>query len=278
MPGWKLYGKGSYNVVFKSKEDITLKANETTHTGSVVIKIPNQQDDLNNPERAVRVWREINPDLPAELTEVNVNKMSLQGWMAPFVEGREGRDAEVAAGVRQVYLKSRRIIADACTSGNFIVSKGVPICVDVDVAFKRHSVASEIYLKNLSREYIRFWSTPYNRENFPFTIKTIKSLFYMETFLKPDDILDKYISEPVLDLVYLCLEKHIPIEKDDLDSFHELSKDKEEVDYDSIIDSLIIKEVPIVSKKRYQFFSCDSSDTSETSAQNTTPYQYQNTF
>jgi len=185
---WLALDTGSYNRVWKSNFSTpeTL-LNDSSYQGPWVLKypIPSQTrnpitDAMNNIDRGIRIWNEINPNLP----KAGRHKL---GWIAPYLENtRPSTDDEIIKKLVEIYRDTRRIICDAPTTGNFLtnITSGEVNCVDVDLALKRStSTASKDYGFQLDKKLRPY----FKREQSHFkVIEIIQNLLYL------DEQLDSY--------------------------------------------------------------------------------------
>src|SRR3989338_631154 len=125
MPRWKKLGEGTYNVAYVSDD------------GKSVLKIQKSDDKTDTPERSVRLWNTINPDIPPparlEQTEKGV------GWVCPFIKGKQASDKEMSIALIDIYNKTGRIIVDATAPKNFVklpFPRSRVVCVDVGMAIQ----------------------------------------------------------------------------------------------------------------------------------------------
>jgi hypothetical protein len=186
---WSKIGEGSYNVAYKN-------------SGSTkVLKIQkNNEDQLDTPERSVRLWNEINPNMPppAELIQTSDG----QGWVCPFVEGRQATDIEMAKGLIEIFNNTGRIITDATARKNFVTTpEGVTVCIDIGMALQldrkiendsRASIVSSDSWGNLKELFQPFFES--GKKSAPKTINTIKALLFLKTN-RPDIINADFLLE-----------------------------------------------------------------------------------
>lgn len=194
---WEPLGEGTFNRVNVSKQSITIGSLNSKWVHK--LPIPPEEDDseddsegpLNKPERALRKWKQMNPDLPAYSLGI--------GWITPFLGKEVASDTEIEVKMIEIYRTTRNIIADAPGKGNFRkTSNGEVVCVDVDHAFRVGSPASDDYYKDnetLSShgDFYRSWQFRY-----PLTIQLIRTLRYLELHLSQEQIKNDYIRQEVL--------------------------------------------------------------------------------
>ncbi|MFA6302901.1 MAG: hypothetical protein WC627_07185 [Legionella sp.] len=186
---WLALGNGNYNKVWKSNFDTPQAlVSEEPHQGPWVLKYPITDENpvnnaMNNKDRAIRLWNDINKDLP----KAGLHKL---GWVAPYLENsRPATDTEIAVKVIEIFIKTRRIVVDAAITGNFLTDNttGTVHLVDVDLALRRRdSVASINFHKKYKNRY-SFFNEGFQR-TMPKTLETIKNLFYLEDNLSASDI------------------------------------------------------------------------------------------
>lgn len=178
---WEYLAHGSFNVAYRSQD------------GTQVLKIPRYTDErTDTPERAVRLWNELNPEFPAKLTTARL------GWIAPYIEGTEPTQAEIATKLIDIYWRTNRIVVDASAVGsssaigNFkkvTLSNGTQeiICIDPGAAVLLteevflHSDISLNFWKNAQKQYDKFLAASKNAV----INNLVKALLYIDQFI-PD--------------------------------------------------------------------------------------------
>ena len=123
---WIPLATGKYNRVFKKID------------GTLVMKIQkDQNNEADLPERSVRLWNLINPDLmPKARVEYDHNGLAVS-WVCPFIEGIQAPDDEMAVAIIDVFNRSGRIIVDATSKNNFLKTPtGDIVCIDVGMALE----------------------------------------------------------------------------------------------------------------------------------------------
>jgi hypothetical protein len=118
-----------------------------------VIKIPHALEmvtsamhELSAPERAVRVMREIHPELEPKVVNIQGEDGKFySAWMLRYVEGRQSRPDEIEKAIQEIFLKTKRIIPDCFCPRNFLTESGTGkvYCVDVDMAINLSMMSSE---------------------------------------------------------------------------------------------------------------------------------------
>lgn len=179
---WTKLGSGSYNNVYISADK------------QFVLKI--QKENLNpkdiiadRPERSVRIWNEINPDLPASLLEMETGKV----WICPYVFGTEPSDKEISSSVIDIFNRTGRIVTDAPGRSNFVKTPaGKIICIDVGFALKLERRTQDAHgsLKRYKSEVsLTAWdNVRHNYASFfadasltkPTTVNTVKALLFIQ--------------------------------------------------------------------------------------------------
>ncbi len=208
---WLHVGSGTFNVTRISKDPFEYKIDGIPYHQRWVLKKPKWLKDsnkkrvkkdnidylMNRAERAVRIWNELNPDCPAVICPEE------DGWLAPYVDGGTPTDEMVAKKQIELYRKKRRIVADGCGPGNFLLKDGEPICVDVDQALHTCSPVSQKVHNELiffgaafSRTINEYWDD----ESFymPRTVAVIKTLFYLESQLPQEEIDNRFITPDII--------------------------------------------------------------------------------
>jgi hypothetical protein len=188
---WEVLGEGSYNRVWKSAFPTpeSLVAGDS-YEGPWVLKYPIVDNDpitdaLNERERGVRLWNEINHTLPRA-------GFYNKGWVAPYInDSRPATDDEITQKTVEIYCDTRRITLDAATRGNFLtqLKTGEVILVDMDLALKRRtSVASLNFAQNLEERFARYWTNAELQKSMPNTINITRNLLFLEDNLSADEI------------------------------------------------------------------------------------------
>ncbi|MDI1353230.1 MAG: hypothetical protein PSV35_10775 [bacterium] len=194
MPkGWRKIGAGAYNTAYVSDD------------GKSVLKIQKNPTETDDPERSVRLWNEINPNLPPPAavvrTELGV------GWVCPFVKGAQASDQDMKNGLIDIYNRTGRIIVDAMAKENFVRTPANQVlCIDVGMAIqmerreeaffagaRRKSIVSLNAWATLEDKYAPFFQSYSSK--YPETVNTVKALVFIKnnrpdifdtTFLKND--------------------------------------------------------------------------------------------
>jgi len=190
---WQPLATGSYNQVMRSVPDFSqaLFTADSNYRGPYVYKKPivlaqDPFSGLNDSNRAVNIWHEINKDDPSSMAALYKD-----GWVANYYpNNRQASDEEIAVELVNIYKKSGRIVFDAPTEGNVLVvdesdtvgKKTKTKVVDVDLAMKRsESPLSRKYASNLiNNQFAHYWSDPDLNRKFPKTLDIIQNLIYFE--------------------------------------------------------------------------------------------------
>lgn len=149
---WEYFDEGSFNEVY---------INESR---TKVYKIPKSSDDpgdfapyekvMDQPERAVRLWNEINPGFAA--------KVYKRGWIAPFIKGVTPTECDIIKLTLEIYEKTGRVVIDALNFDNFVKDKNGNVhCIDIGAALKLESVINE----DKSQSSLDFWNEMKNVYN-----------------------------------------------------------------------------------------------------------------
>lgn len=186
---WLALGNGNYNKVWKSNFDTPQAlVSDEPHQGPWVLKYAildanPVNNAMNDKERAIRIWNEVNKDLP----KAGLHKL---GWVSPYLENsRPATDAEITAKVIEIFMETKRIIVDAAVKGNFLTDNttGKVHLVDVDLALKRRDSVASINFHNKYKNSYSFFDDRF-KQNTPKTSETIKNLLYLEDNLSANDI------------------------------------------------------------------------------------------
>lgn len=182
MPKWIPLGSGNFNNAYKSED------------GKSVLKIPKSAENATEyPERAVRLWNQINSHVPPPAS-IEKNELGF-GWVCPFIEGEQASDDEISSALIDIFNRSGRIIVDAPIDGNF--RKTPPpnsqvVCVDIGMALQMEQRQDDFFHgKNpdysiVSQEYWKEYNSSYDRVfivhkvSSPETVNTIKALLFIK--------------------------------------------------------------------------------------------------
>lgn len=172
---WTYLDKGIYNNVYRNDN------------GTLVLKIPyGPPEDSDAPQRAVRLWNEINGDLSPKASVYTFENQ--QGWVCPFIHGRFSTDQEISDKLIDVFNQTGRIILDAATPKNCITQKnGKVVFIDIGMAVLleprlgnnlRRSQDSD----NIWDKYKEDYSAYFERcsEIAPITVRTIQALLFIK--------------------------------------------------------------------------------------------------
>lgn len=93
---------------------------------------------LDTVERSLQVWKEINPELPAQKHTAVINGKRISGWVCAYIHGRQATDREIVSTLIDIKLRTGRILVDAVGRRNVLTpfKGGKPVCIDVGMAFK----------------------------------------------------------------------------------------------------------------------------------------------
>lgn len=183
MPRWVRLGSGSYNIAYRDESKTR------------VLKIQRDSSDLtDSPSRSARVWNEVNPHIPPPATVASTEHG--EGWVCPYVEGRQSSDKEMAHGLIDIYSRTGRVVADATAPKNFItMASGQVICIDIGMALRLQQFDTEpsehpllerrgsvislgAWTPGLKRNYEPFFRQCGAR--YPDTVQTVKALLFIQ--------------------------------------------------------------------------------------------------
>jgi len=224
---WQYLGQGKYNRVYVDRKK-----------GLVLKRAINSNLSYDQPERSVRLWNIINPNLEPAAS------LHRDGWTCPYIEGRQATDHETHLHLIETYQNTGRIVLDACSPENMIYSllyKRV-FCIDIGLAVmiesltpehrRRYSEVSNAIWGSLSGKFVRYFER--EQKKFPLTVTTIKALFVLSQYLPQEsprclqypEILNRiaqYFDTPSLTPIEVqALANIIPI------NFHQLKRNIEQ--------------------------------------------------
>lgn len=191
MPAkWTLLGKGTYNTAYVNPErTLVMKIRIKTD--------PKQGADFDAPPRSVRLFNQLNPDLPPAYL---VNTKSGPAWICPYVEGVQANDTEISGTLVKIFNASGRIVVDAISKRNFLrTPKGQIVCIDIGMALQMEkreesSFTEGVLERRMSITSLDAWQATKNNyakmfekhsAQFPKTINIIKALLFIK-FNRPD--------------------------------------------------------------------------------------------
>lgn len=203
---WTFLGEGTFNKAYKSDD------------GKLVFKRSKfDSDKTDTPERSVRLWNLINPNLPPPAS-VHMSDQGL-GWVCPFVEGKQASDLEMSEAVIDIFSRTGRIVIDATARKNFIKTKepqphGQVVCIDIGMALQLELQQETGYVKRarsnsiVSQDTWNDSKTGYDTEFFPdtskgspVTVNTVKALLFIKA--NRPDIIDVNFLKARFDLINL---------------------------------------------------------------------------
>jgi hypothetical protein len=148
MP-WVPLGSGTFNWAY------TDSSSETERTLVLKIQKPISHGPKNadRPDRAVRLWNLINPDVvpPAEMVRVESSDFDryhlsdhrspsgafVDAWTCPYVRGEQASADEISEAVVRIFNRTGRIVIDAISPRNFLrTPSGNIVCVDIGMALE----------------------------------------------------------------------------------------------------------------------------------------------
>lgn len=169
---YSFLGAGSFNIAYKS-----------TTAPYEVYKEPLSTTELTDlPDRAVRLWNDINPTMPARVAGNG------KGWIAPFISGTPASDQEISDALIDIYMRTGRVVVDAFVKSNFIkMGNGTIACIDIGSALQLETRLEE----EKSHTSLGFWDTKGMKKVYdsvllsseiamrsPFIANTIQALLY----------------------------------------------------------------------------------------------------
>lgn len=194
---WSFLGNGGANFAYKSQD------------GKLVFKYMQHGNDndpayanidrLDFPERAVRIWNEINSTVtpPARVCYALIEGVKVKGWVAPYIEGSNVlSDSELYDSVIDLFDKKGRIFLDAPIMGNIKkLSNGESVGVDFGWAllFELYNLPT-IYGRMASIDSGAAWT--HNTQEmfnanfarwsaeFPKTVTALKALIFIQFIQK----------------------------------------------------------------------------------------------
>ena len=207
---WPFIEAGTYNNVYISDKEYTIEG----HTCRWVFKQPKKKcldhgyeinTALNDPERALRKWRLINPTYPAWAIK--------DGWIAPYLgitsqKIKCASDKQISEKIILIYQATGNIIIDACGLNNFLVSGDDVVCIDVDLALQQDSDASESAFKSIVCQphfdnYLLNKSRIPNKKN---TVEVIKTLLYLDREACDFELKKQHITVKMIDILHVFRE------------------------------------------------------------------------
>lgn len=204
----KKLGSGRFNSAFLIQEPVIINDYEAFWVIKQPKRFQGQRIMLNDSSRAARKWAEINPTFPIHVEQPFF-------WVVPFLGNKTPSDALIQESIIDIYRRTGNIIADGCKADNFVEFKEKAVCVDMDLALRRNSIESENYYENTVRHQVfnDFMKQEEEKGEYPLTIQTIKTLFFLEDCLSINDFVYQEISPWVLKHLETFQQNHIQISK-----------------------------------------------------------------
>ncbi|WP_133129528.1 hypothetical protein [Legionella yabuuchiae] len=182
MPkGWQYLGRGTYNIAYVSDD------------GRSVLKIQRNRSETDTPERSVRLWNAINPNLPPPARTVSTKDGF--GWVCPYVRGVQASDSEMSGALIDIYNRTGRIVVDATAPKNFVKTPppdSQVLCVDVGMALQMERREEDFFTEKIRRRSVislNAWRglngayTPFFRgcsRTHPKTVEMVKALIFIK--------------------------------------------------------------------------------------------------
>jgi hypothetical protein len=185
---WKSLKGGNYNRIFITEREVAIEEQQHYWVIKQPIVCAEEKFPLNAVERATRKFHEINPDK-------SVFNDGDRAWFLPFFgdspdhPAKASSDEQTAIAVFDIYKNTGNIVADAAIAGNILEYQDELICVDVDLANRRGSIASDDYFNTIiaSEVFDKFFSQDLKKvkESLarPLTAIYVKLLFYIDECL-----------------------------------------------------------------------------------------------
>lgn len=184
---WKKFKGGSYNQIYISKQIVSIDNHNHYWVRKQPICFDDEEYPLNTVHRALRKYLELNPGKIAF-------KDGNRAWFLPFFgvspqhPVEHSSDLETAIAVFDIYQRTGNIVADASIPGNFVFYNDETICVDVDLANRRGSIASDDAFNRVisTNQFDTFFADLRKVKDTlqrPVTSSYIKILFYLDECL-----------------------------------------------------------------------------------------------
>lgn len=189
---WEFYKEGKYNKTYvNGSHTHILKIPKLKHSYALFLQ-------TDTPERSVRLWNLINPDLQpkAEIIHTSYGK----GWICPFVEGVQASTKEIHHGLIDIFNRTGRIVVDAISPNNFLKTpKGEIICIDIGMALQLESLTERYSVSKVSSKLRRnkslisldSWAVMYGEymdyfdkwlPHYPLAVNTVKALLFIQKY------------------------------------------------------------------------------------------------
>ncbi len=89
------YVKNGFPFVFKVQKQSLPEPNPEGFIGAVEIEQAAIHNSLDIIDRSIQIWNEINPSLKAEKKRYIINRQVKDGWVVPYIEGKQATDSEI---------------------------------------------------------------------------------------------------------------------------------------------------------------------------------------
>ncbi len=148
-----------------------------------------------------------------------------QALLLPYIEPtRRLHDTCIANNLLDIYRRSRNIVMDACSPGNFIAAGDEVFLVDADQALDRSSPLSlHFFDEEFYDRYPDYWTKCYNL-GFVKTVTYSKLLVYIESYLAKEDINNEFITPYFLQYLDKFYERRLAIDASTLNTLLKLLK------------------------------------------------------
>lgn len=173
-----------------SKEERQINAELIKLESVVAVEtLPSDNEaELDKPERLVGLWNKFNSGLDFE-ARLHEDPELGDGWIAPFIPGRQATDEEIFEAAIDIFNRSQRIVLDAAGEGNFITmedEKGATVCVDFGLAIqtvKTDESDNALCLEEWQERKVSYQSECEVTERFfPKTVAVNKSLLFIQAY------------------------------------------------------------------------------------------------
>lgn len=152
--------------------------------------------DLSGTARQVRLFKEIEPDIP-----IRVHNSEL---FMPYYGKRELSDKRRALKCLSIFKKTGRILIDGVVEDNILVKNGQSICIDVDLALRPDSPLSDSGFfsmkENKRKKDMPWYDAPRNYhlitevdESMPKTYQVLLGLIDLAEYFGEDNVPDNYL-------------------------------------------------------------------------------------
>jgi hypothetical protein len=224
---------GEHNVVDSTTGPVIVSVDGASdeYQHRIVYKKAVKHSALTNPERQVRLFRQLNPGKFCALYQ--------DGWVAEYVEGRQAADDEIAGALIDLCREHRRILCNAHVEGNVLVGEDGTHVTNVDYALRRDSMASQAvvfgsayklnpHMENISNTlYLHRTGVLAERDEQNWYVQSLGvtlGLLYLQRCLPAEEIDDEYIKENVITAVRMAYQLKMKVSVNLLEALVYLDK------------------------------------------------------